>query len=460
MILKKATFAQEYLCRTLVFCSETEFKDAANTKDQIRVLATALDCPRWFDFGQTDFQTIATYFSKNDQMIVHIFYHQLMLSLQLLRTIQSLGLELAQQDVLFEGIPEKVAWSIALAQLWKKHCFVTKAAWGVYHSITEPYVMKPRKQSRLDQLERLRQFGSFLKWPRMSHVEKAIEDDRSGTIYLDTSCKEMATYLSGLIMPGSCLSWMIMASLINCDKEAGRRLRAFQLFRPDFGFQYRNVSYWYWECIVAKVMAAARGVKQSTGWVGPVSYTANLSQTQCALINVYAAPRRLSSIDVVNMEKRSDPLGPDSDDYPVKDFSLPSLNTSKIDTIKFQRLEFKPLRIDKKSKATIYDSAATFEVKTGRLRTIPIRMRYDVDFIDVATPCRSGPHLLFHGYDYESTPVDELVDLEFWGGQCVCRLDEEECAHRTKHRKLFEKEKVLVIKTFGKDDNKVFARVS
>jgi hypothetical protein len=428
--------------------------DQPDVERQIQVLAEALDSPRWIDFRRAQDQIIAFYFRSDDPTLARIFYHQLMLSMQLLLNVRNSGFSRDDEAYLFNGLPEKVAWSVALAQLWRKHCLLTKPPNRQEDPVLGPYAVTFR--SMYDQVERLIEFGRALKWPHMTYVENHLRDDHYRTIVLEKRNKESMTWLSGLIMPGDCSSWVIMTALLDFDRDFTRSLKNFMLFVPNFGFQYHNSSYWHWECIVAKVMTAAEGVNQVDGWVGPVYYSISLAKTQCVAINQYTPPHGLHRSDVRTIEVRSDPLGPTADYYPVSDFSLPHRNSEPITTIQFRRVEFK--RKDN-AQNSVYDSCVIFAITGPVPFSIPIRLRYNVSFI-AAPPCNYGPHVLCHEYAYLIAPVDQIWRLNFWGGGCVCRLDRKgpNCKHRIGYPELFDEESVLVIRAFGAADNDVFAR--
>lgn len=374
--------------------------------------------------------------------------------MQLLLNVRNSGFSWEDEAYLFNRLPEKVAWSVAMAQLWRKHCLLTKPPNRQEDPVLGPYAVTFR--SMYDQVERLIEFGHALKWPHMTHVENHLRDDNYRTIVLEKRSKEAMTWLSGVTMPGDCSSWIIMTALLDFDRDFARSLKNFMLFVPNFGFQYHNSSYWHWKCIVAKVMAAAEGVNQVDGWVGPVYYSVSLAPTQCVPINQYTPPYGLHHSDVRTIELRSNPLGPATDYYPVSDFSLPLLNPEPITTIEFGRVEFK--RKDNLPNS-VYDSGVIFFITGPVSHTIPIRLRYNVSFI-AAPPCNFGPHVLRHEYAYAIAPVDQIWRLNFWGGGCVCRLDRkgQKCEHRARYPELFDEEDVLVIRAFGAADNDVFAR--
>ena len=447
-------FAQEYLYRNLVFGTAPALSEAPDIEQQIFALADVLNSPRWFDFQQTKNQIVASYFHSDREAIARIFFHQLMLSMQLLMNIQESGLDEDHQSWLFSQLPERVAWSIALAQLWRENCSIERVSRRDEDRILGPFKIRFHSRARL--LDMLRNFALRLKWPRMENVEDSFQEKRHP---LEESSFQMMTLLSGLVLPGKFFSWVLMGSLVDCDAEASKALRGFNLFLPSFGFQYHRSSYWYWECIVAKVMAAAQGVNQVAGWVGPVPYSSDIAWDRCVAINQYRPHYSVDECDIENMLLRSDARGPAAEDYPVRDFGFPMIKTDAVHTIRFQRLEFKPAAYDPVIKSTVYDSCVVFDVQGFFTRAMPIRLRYNVSFT-AAPPCKLGPHVLHRTYAPVVAPVDSIWRLNFWAGCCVCPLDKHgaKCKHRVKWPELFNEKKILVVRAFGKEDNDVFAR--
>ena len=448
-------YAQEYLYNKLVFDSDPALSEEPEIERQIFALSEVLNSPRWFDFQRAENQIVASYFHSDKEVISLIFYHQLMLSMQLLMNIKDSGLDDEHQTWLFNRLPEPVAWSVALAQLWRKNCSVERT-----HGRNDDHILGPyriRFRSRARQLKMLHEFGFRLRWPRMENVEDTMEEKRHP---LEERSFQLMTLLSGLVLPGKYLSWALMGSLIDCDAGASRSLKDFTLFTPNFGFQYHRSSYWYWECIVAKVMAAARGVKQVAGWVGPVPYCSDIASSQCIAINQYQPAHTIDQRDIENMHRRSDAKGPAAEDYPVRQFGYPTIETDAIDTIRFERIELKPAEYDVAAQRNAYDSCVVFAVQGFFTDILPVRLRYDVSFI-AAPPCKSGPHVLHRTFaPVVVAPVDVIWRLNFWAGCCVCPLDKkgDKCKHRQQWPELFREKKMLVVRAFGRKDNDVFAR--
>ena len=451
-------FAQKYLLHTLLFAHSVDSTHPPDIERQVQLLIEALNSPRWFDFRQPRYQITAALLFNETPMIAEIFYHQLMLSMQLFLNIRDSGLSQNRRTFLFHELPEQVAWSVAFAQLWEENCRIAKLTHETEDPILGPYAYGLIFRNRSCQVERLVDFARSLNWPCFSRV---VEDMEACYRKLPNGERsmELMTWLSGLVLPGNSLPWIIMAALLACDREIKRSLKTFTFFLPNFGFQHCLSTYWYWECIIAKVMAAADGVNQSTGWVGPVYLSPSLEEDECVLVNQYEAPYRLNKRSVKSMKLRSDPLGPAADDYPVREYSFPRLSVEAVRSIQLQRLEVKDSRFNDVAGNSLYDSCVHFSIAGFFSSQIPVRLRYNVDFI-AAVPCHSGPHVLYHGYNYQVVSVDSIWRLNFWGGGCVCPLDRKgkKCRHRLQYPSHFEDDKILVIRAFGPADNDVFAR--
>jgi len=100
--------------------------------------------------------------------------------------------------------------------------------------------------------------------------EKALED-RS------VNCM---SWFTGLILPGRTMPWILMKTLIDCDPDAPEALRSLSHMMPNSGLQWRGSTYWSWECILGKVLGAAKGVKQTCGWLGPLMTSPELHRTE------------------------------------------------------------------------------------------------------------------------------------------------------------------------------------
>jgi hypothetical protein len=107
----------------------------------------------------------------------------------------------------------------------------------------------------------------------------------------------------------------------------------------------------------------------------------------------------------------------DEHDFRIRDFDLPlpPEPDSSEDIIRIQKLAFRETN-DEKAKAhkgsRSYDAAVVFAFAETNM---PIRLKYDVDFIYAAS-CDMGPHPLWNGYRTHTVRVeDELIHLPGWG---------------------------------------------
>lgn len=73
------------------------------------------------------------------------------------------------------------------------------------------------------------------------------------------------SYVSGLVLPGESACHLLMATLIENDKEAMQNLGP--LANLAGGFVYRGKSFWSTNCIVGRVLAAGNGSAECMGWI-------------------------------------------------------------------------------------------------------------------------------------------------------------------------------------------------
>lgn len=176
------------------------------------------------------------------------------------------------------------------------------------------------------------------------------EEDSPSEVLEDRSTACMA-WFTGLILPGPSMPFILMNALTDCDPDTPPPFHDLPCTTPNVGFQYRGHTYWSWECIVGKVLGAAKGVSQIAGWLGPCISSPDLDRAEVAYINQRKPPGscviRLSAADVRNMQAASDPLGPNSSgmgtSYRTMDYDLiiPD-GTQQTDTIRIERLNFTP----------------------------------------------------------------------------------------------------------------------
>lgn len=73
------------------------------------------------------------------------------------------------------------------------------------------------------------------------------------------------SYISGLVLPGDCVSHFLMATLLENDKGAMQALGPVANLAG--GFVYHGKSFWSTSCIVGRVLAAGRGSAECMGWI-------------------------------------------------------------------------------------------------------------------------------------------------------------------------------------------------
>ena len=180
----------------------------------------------------------------------------------------------------------------------------------------------------------------------MHEVSYTLSDDEDPNQVLEDRSVNCMSWFTGLILPGRSMPFVLMNALTDCDPDTPPAFHDLLCTLPNVGFQFRGHTYWSWECIVGKVLGAAKGVNQIAGWLGPCISSPDLDRAQVAYINQQNTANiiRLTAADVRNMQAASDPLGPLSrSKYRTEDYDLiipdPSAPT---DTIRIERLNFTP----------------------------------------------------------------------------------------------------------------------
>ncbi|KAF2016570.1 hypothetical protein BU24DRAFT_481206 [Aaosphaeria arxii CBS 175.79] len=406
-----------YLYSTLI-----EDPDRYSTKahfgmeQQISDLIAVLTHPMWIDFSNPKNQVVAKFFDSPDQQKKQEFLHQLLLSVELyLRIHSNKHSEKAKRKLMLQ-LPPPIAWNLAVAQRWLEHMTVTKSRTSPGQS-TFSFDMKSKKRQK----DALHHFAEVLKWPNMDEIEYVLEElDRHEKPLEDRSADAMS-WFSGLVLPGRTLPWLIMNSLIDCDRDTGDALKYLTHMQPATGFQYRANTYWSSQSIVGKVLGAARGVQQIAGWIGPCIYTPDLKRTECVRLRQYQSldPRLLPK-DVESMDIRTNPLGPEDVAYPIADYEVPIPDTEDVtDLIRMEKLSFVPTKEQPTSRQgpgapLLFDAAIWFACGG---ESWPMKLKYDVEFIN-AFPCHQGPHVLFYDFQYTAIKIDSgLVDIHDWATQ-------------------------------------------
>ncbi len=450
-----------------------------NVGQQVEDLTNVLTVDEWVDFGSPRNQILGSFFGSEDDRIRHRFFHQLVLSIELYLRLHSTAFDEITRVRFLEGVPPKVAWNLVMAQRWLENVAIDRRQSDGEFGLT--------LHSKRRQVEALRDFALLLQWPNIGEVE-CLLDENKNEINVEERSAEALSWFSGVVLPGNSTQWLMMITLIACDPGTGTSLNTLNHVHRNSGFQYRANTYWSHECIVGKVLAAARGVTQVAGWIGPCMSTSELARIEAVQIRQKRPPHpHIALKDVTSINDRSYPLGPPEDAYPVDDYELVLPDTEDVvDSVRVEKLSFKRSR--RRSTDThgdsegpsMYHCAVTFEFEG---QSWDIRLRYDVQYI-AAHKCHFGPHVLFYDYAYRAIKVDDLLELEGWGPyapRTATGNEKPETSfssaddqfykprpsssgttnhHGLKPRELEENdpEKVLVIEAFGAPDNAICAR--
>ncbi|KAF2118873.1 hypothetical protein BDV96DRAFT_610759 [Lophiotrema nucula] len=439
-------------------------------EQQIADLITVLTHPTWIDFSNQRNHVVAKFFDSSDQQKKHEFFHQLLLSVELyLRIHSSHHADKAKRKLILQ-LPPTIAWDLAVAQRWLENMSITKSRISSTQS-TFGFDLK----SKTRQKDALRVFAQTLKWPNMDEIDYVLEEKDHKEKSLEDRSADAMSWFSGIILPGKTMPWLIMNSLVDCDRDTGDALKYLTHMHPAAGFQYRANTYWSAQCIVGKVLGAARGVTQIAGWVGPCIYTPDLKRSECVRIRqLQSLDPRLLPKDVESMDERTNPLGPQEESYPIDDYEVPMPDANEVtDLIRMEKLAFIPVKDQPPPKGPgaplLFDAAISFACGG---ESWPMRLKYDVEFIQ-AFPCHQGPHVLFYDFKYKAIRIDEgLVDIVDWARQSgrTSRPSSVRSSPSSKMSKALtttstaielahtQVQKVLAIEAMGVSDNEVFAR--
>ncbi|KAF1961156.1 hypothetical protein CC80DRAFT_231207 [Byssothecium circinans] len=437
-------------------------------EEQMADLITVLSSSSWIDFSVPKNQVVAKFFDSPDQHKKQEFFHQLLLSAELYLRIQSEKHTDKAKRKLILQLPPMIAWDLAVAQRWLENMEITKSRTS-HNQSTFSFDLKSKKRQK----EALRVFAATLKWPNMDEIDYVLEEKDMKEKPLEDRSADAMSWFSGIILPGRTLPWLIMNSLIDCDRDTGDALKYLTHMHVASGFQYRANTYWSAQCIVGKVLGAARGVKQIAGWIGPCIYTPDLKRTECVRIkqNESADPK-LTPQDVETIDVRTSPLGPEETSYPAGDYEVPLPDTEDVtDLVRIEKLRFSPAKEQPGSARQasgaplVFDAAINFACGGA---TWPMKLKYDVDFVN-AFPCHQGPHVLFYDFNYQAIKIDEgLADIKDWGRQSG-RTSRPSSSRSSPSKKSLalttigkpahtQVNKVLAIEALGVSDNEVFAR--
>jgi len=310
----------------------------------------------------------------------------------------------------------------------------------------------------------LRKFARAMKWPNLAKVDEFIRSKDDEARKLENRTSDTMSYFSGVILPGQTLPFLLMNTLVDCDRDS--KLGTLTHIHPQCGFQYRSTTYWSSTCIVGKVLAPQ--CREIAGWIGPAISAPDLERVQIVNIRQRRPRQQVSPNEVKSMTVRSDPLGPPppTQSYPVKEYQLVLPDLEDIpNTVRIEKLALKPVLSEttpkEKSLADLrlYDACIQFAIDGS---SWPLRLSFDVSYI-CAYPCAGGPHPLFYDYVYKAVKINEILTIQDWGALSdVTNIsfgagNSSEQISNTK-RGENDTERVLVIEAFGVPDYEVLAR--
>jgi hypothetical protein len=404
---------------------------------QITDLILVLSRPEWTDFTNPRNQVVTRFIfdtSPSNSQTFHKFFHQLLLSLELDLRINSRHHMTEAREKLLTQIPPTIQWNLALARRWRDNIRIEEYG-------DTPDQLQLRFKLKRRQVKMLKRFAQMMKWPNLEETLSALKR-RDADSTLDLVSSHAMAFFSGLVLPGPAFPFFIMNSLIDIDPDkATDDLSLLTHVHPNCGFQYRN-SYTYWTAtsIVGKVLAPT--CRQLAGWVGPARPTSDLKRSQIARIRARRPPNRVTPEDIRSMSERSDPLGPPSQVYPVREYSLvgPDRDDDGYleDLVRIELLSLRPCADRPGTASTAatngdnnhnnhsssshsnnsstaprwYDASIQFAIDGV---SWPLRLAFDVSFVS-AWPCSDGPHPLFFDYVYTPVKADELVKVRDWNG--------------------------------------------
>lgn len=96
-------------------------------------------------------------------------------------------------------------------------------------------------------------------WPVYLHLSRSDADEANIGGWISRS------WLSGFVLPGEGINHLLMATVLENDQAALRRVGA--LANLYGGFLYENRSWWSKTCVVGRVLSSLDGVKECMGWM-------------------------------------------------------------------------------------------------------------------------------------------------------------------------------------------------
>ncbi|UKZ64407.1 uncharacterized protein TrAtP1_005623 [Trichoderma atroviride] len=434
---------------------------------QIADLIMTLSRPDWIDYTEPKNQVVTRFIfngtNEEHREQYHKFFHQLLLSLELELRIHSRHHDDWAKEKLLQQMPPTIKWNLALARRWRENVRVEEYG-------DSPTQVKLRYKLKKRQVKQLKKFAQIMKWPNLRETMECLRQ-KDEDFALDSISSDAFAYFSGLVLPGPTFSFLIMNSLIDLDPDpATNELALLSHMHPQCGFQYRNShTYWSASCIVGKVLAPT--CHSVAGWVGPGRPTVDLGRSQIARIRARQPKQKMAREDVESMSTRSDALGPRADTYPVREYKLPTLDSTRymVDAVRMELLSFKAVSTAAHESNAVgprlFDAQVQFAIDGV---SWPLRLMYDVSFVS-AWPCAEGPHPLFYDYEYQLIKADEIVKVRNWGGlygdgqvsgpssTASSPPPAADVAKAIVDRDV-DDEKVLVVDAVGVRDNEVLAR--
>ncbi|KAI9893671.1 MAG: hypothetical protein M1814_005886 [Vezdaea aestivalis] len=415
---------------------------------QISDLITVLSHSDWINFSYMENHVVAQFFISENEAERHRFFLQTLLSIELYLRIHSPEHQEWAKRKLLPQIPPKIAWDLALAQRWLDNIAIERPKTSSSQSSISFTLANKERQKDV-----LRSFGWALKWPGMREVEYILEEQDARERAVEDRSADAMSWFSGVILPGRSMSFLLMNSLIDGDRDTERKLNALTHLYPNSGFQYRANTYWSWECVVGKVLGAARGVRQVAGWIGPCLASPDLHRTEVARVVQRQLTQHHTVKDVDTTHIRSHPLGMADQSYPVEDYDIlyPDMdnlcNNIRIERLAFTESKRQSENSGRKDLPDNFDASLVFAIGGS---SVPIPLTYDIFFV-TAYPCKYGPHVLFYDYGFRVVNVSKLLGIERWGNYERGAKVEDGFDYN-------DVKEVLLVEAFGNPDNEVFAR--
>ncbi|KAK6360765.1 hypothetical protein TWF730_006889 [Orbilia blumenaviensis] len=458
---------------------------------QVYDLVDVLARPEWVDFSKLENQIVPEFFYRDDSAGNNKFFHQLLLSLELYLRVTSRS-PLNNSLGKHYSWPVKVRYDLVLAQRWLENVEIESPSPthpAAHSTVTFHF------QNKNSQIDILRNFGWTLKWPNMPEVEFILSEVDTGEKAVEDRSVSCMSWFTGLMLPGRTMPWVMMKTLIDCDPDAKPSIKTLSHLAPNAGLQWRGSTYWSWECIVGKVLGAAKGVRQICGWLGPLPTSPELHRSEVVLIKQAPPLGHLTPSDIHNMAASSEAFPEHESNIHVDDFDMlePDLE-DPTDNIRIERLNFQQVTSDSQtimrilppqksprppssisgrsasgrstssrsisgrsnfsaypSDPILYDASITFAIASKSWR---VYLRHDTPFI-AAYPCKNGPHVLYNVYEFRVVRPDKLTEIKNWGSNITDDAESESGSEMYYNN---EVEEVLIIEAFGVCDNEVFAR--